>query len=410
MNTGGWIGDSVVVEVDVGAVVAGTLIYGSVLFSIAKTLVIPRGSLPKLAKIVDRSVDWIYGRVCAMTRSYERRDSIRSSQAVVFLFVMLVVWVATLMVALALMILPALRSPGGALREVGASFLTLGFTSTATPWATFVDFLAGFTGLAIVAVQISYLPTLYSAYNRRETEVTLLSSRVGEPAWGPELLARTRIGIVDAEVLGIYQAWERWAADVAESHSTYPVLLRFRSPNPYASWVTGLLCVMDSAALYLAVAPSRAPLSARLMLRMGFVCCRQIARSVGIVFDPDPHPDDPVALSFEEFLVGIDRLRSVGFPLERSLEEAWADFRGWRVNYESILYELAERLDAVPVRWSGGRRAMTMTLDSQRVVNRTPLHPDGESPQIYGPRQAQAKEAEATFDDESSDITGTNLD
>jgi hypothetical protein len=327
-----------------------------------------------------------------MTRSYERRDSLRASQAVFFLFVMLVVWVALLVVALGFMMIPALSNPGKALREVGASFLTLGFTSTATPWATFVDFLAAFTGLVIVAVQISYLPTLYAAYNRRETEITLLSSRVGEPAWGPELLARTRIGIVDTEVLGIYQSWERWAADVAESHSTYPILLRFRSPNPYASWVIGLLCVMDSAALYLAVAPSRAPLSARLMLRMGFVCCRQIALSVGIPFDPDPRPDDTLILTYEEFLLGVDRLNSVGFPLEREPSEAWVEFRGWRVNYESILYTLAERLDAVPVRWSGRRRAMTKMIDSQRVVNRTPANPEGESIAQFNQRFAPPTE------------------
>src|SRR5207244_1611771 len=81
------------------------------------------------------------------------------------------------------------------------------------------------TGLIIVALQIAYLPTLYAAFNRRETEVTLLAVRAGRPAWGPELLARSRFTITTEELPDFYRRWERWAADVAESHSSYPVLI-----------------------------------------------------------------------------------------------------------------------------------------------------------------------------------------
>lgn len=362
----------------VALAVLGALLYGAVMFSVAKTLVIPRGRLPRMARFVDRVVDYLYGAVCANTRRYERRDAIRSSQAAMLLFALLVVWILVLLGSLTLLLLPALPHGATALRETGASFFTLGFTSTATPWATFVDLLAAFTGLIIVALQIAYLPALYGAYSRRETDITLLSSRVGEPPWGPELLARTRIGIDDPQVLGVYGSWERWAADVAESHSTYPVLLRFRSPNPYTSWIIGLLCVMDSAALYLAVAPSRAPLEARLTLRMGFVCLREIALAIGMEFNPDPHPDDPIMLTYEEFLEGVDRLVAVDFPMERSPEEAWGHFRGWRVNYEAIAYKLAAEVDAVPARWSGSRRASSVVVESRQVVNRTPAHPEGE--------------------------------
>ena len=97
-----------------------------------------------------------------------------------------------------------------------------------------VDFLAAGTGLVLVALQIAYLPTIYSAYNRRETLVTLLESRAGAPAWGPELLIRHQLVGLDRQPRpACSREWERWAADVAESHTSYPSLLYLRSPRPH---------------------------------------------------------------------------------------------------------------------------------------------------------------------------------
>ena len=102
--------------------------------------------------------------------------------------------------------------------------------------------------------------------------------------------------------------------------------------------MVGLLAVLDSAALYLALCPSAAPTQARLCLRMGFTCLRDIARSLGVAYDPDPLPEDPIELTFEEVLGGVHRLEAVGFTLERSPEEAWPHFKGWRVNYEAVAH------------------------------------------------------------------------
>src|SRR6202022_5161713 len=90
----------------------------------------------------------------------------------------------------------------------------------------------------------------------------------------------------------LYARWERWAADVAESHSAYRPLVRFRSPRPLSSWVTALLAMLDSAALFLALSPQSAPVvPARLCLRSGFQCLTQVARAMDIdvpeVADPN---------------------------------------------------------------------------------------------------------------------------
>ena len=144
--------------------------------------------------------------------------------------------------------------------DAGSSLFTLGFAVPAGTAPAVIVFLAAATGLVIIALQIAYLPTLYAAFNRRETAVALLNARGGFPSWGPELLARTHYGLGSGmstldTMPGLYAQWERWAADVAESHTTYQQLVRFRSPQPLSSWVTSLLAVLDSAALFLALSP-----------------------------------------------------------------------------------------------------------------------------------------------------------
>src|ERR1700733_4062838 len=127
---------------------------------------------------------------------------------------------------------------------------TLGFSVPAGASMTVLDYFAAFTGLIVVGLETGYLPTMYAAFNRRETEVTLLIARAGLPAWGPELLARTRFGISENSDVGpvlddLFNTWERWSAEVAESHSTYLTLTQFRSPRNLSHWVTSLLAVMD---------------------------------------------------------------------------------------------------------------------------------------------------------------------
>jgi hypothetical protein len=226
-------------------------------------------------------------------------------------------------------------------------------------------FAAAATGLVIVTLQIAYLPTLYAAFNRRETEVALLNARAGVPSWGPELLARTHYALGSGgstlhTLPELYQRWERWAADVAESHTAYLPLVRFRSPRPLSSWVTALLAVLDSAALFLSLSPQSAPaVSARLCLRSGFLCFNQVAHAMGIDVPEEADESDPVSrisLSYQDFLDAVARMREVDFPIERDPAQAWADFAGWRVNYERAAYAVGAAVDAVPALWAGPRR------------------------------------------------------
>jgi hypothetical protein len=108
---------------------------------------------------------------------------------------------------------------------------------------------------------------------------------------------------------------------------------------------------------YLALLPNaRGLIQARLCLRGGFSCFGNIARALRIPIPEDADPSDGISLSYEEFLEAIERLRRVDFPIERPVEDAWADFLGWRVNYEAAAYALALATDAPPALWSGPRR------------------------------------------------------
>jgi hypothetical protein len=359
----------------VGAVLGAGLVAGTA-WSVMTTLLIPRGRVDAVLRGVDRAVDAAFVGLLRRVGSYERRDAVLAAQAPVVLVTQLLIWIAAFDVAYTLLLMPIASSPAHALREATSSMLTLGFVATHGPWATLVDGAAALTGLTVVALQISYLPTLYGAFNRRETEVTLLTARAGEPAWGPELLARTHYGISGVDLEGFWGSWERWAADLVESHASYPILLRFRSPRPHSSWVIALLAVLDAAAMQAAVSPSSVPVQVRLTLRTGFLCVRRLAGTVGVEVDDDPRPDAPLQLTFEQFQEGYQRLVRVGYPIERTAQEAWPHFRGWRVNYEAAAYALARGLDAVPAPWSGPRRHGDGLVLVARPPNRTPDDPE----------------------------------
>jgi hypothetical protein len=349
------------------AVIGATVVVLTAL-SVLRALVVPRGRPGGVGRGVDSVVDAAFRVATRRVDDYEHRDRLLAGQAAAVLVGMLAVWLAAFLIGFALLLWPWTHHLGGAFREAISSMFTLGFDSTRGPAPTSLDGIAAAAGLIVVAVQIAYLPTLYSAFNRRETDVTLLGARAGAPPWGPELLARTRYGmhVRTDDLPEFYATWERWAADVAESHANYPVLVRFRSPQPFSSWLVGLLAVLDSAALYLALCPSKERYEVRMCLRMGFTAVRQIGVAVGVPVDWDPDPDGPLLLSYDDYLAGVQRLVDVGFPVERSAEEAWPHFRGWRVNYEAAAYALALATDAVPALWSGPRRYAAEPMPPRR--------------------------------------------
>jgi hypothetical protein len=346
----------------VAAVIGGLLVFTSA-FSVIGTLIVSRSVSSRLTRWVDRTVDWAYQLAVHHVTEYRKRDLMLATQAAAILVAQLATWLLVAYVGFALLLWPwAARGVVSAFVDAGSSLFTLGFAVPSGAVPAVIVFLAAAVGLVILTLQIAYLPTLYAAFNRRETEVALLNARGGVPAWGPELLARTHYalgsGMSTLDTMPeLYGQWERWAADVAESHTTYLQLVRFRSPGALSSWVTSLLSVLDSASLFLALSPTAAPvIPARLCLRSGFQCVNRIARAMGFDIPDEPDSAAGISLTYEEFLDAVARMREVDFPIERDPEQAWPDFVGWRVNYEQAAYAVAAAVYAVPALWSGPRR------------------------------------------------------
>jgi hypothetical protein len=357
------------------SVAAGALLVVATWASVIVTVVLPRGhfhwQLPAIA--INRLVRDVFVAFAHLGRSYEAKDAILSPIAPIALIAQLLTWLALFALGFTLMAWPASASFAAAARTVLAGLFTLGIIGGLDGGREAIVYGAAASGAIVIALQIAYLPAIYAAFHRRENLVALLESRAGAPAWGPEVLIRHQlVGITDT-LPQLYEAWESWAAAVSESHTSYPVLLLFRSPEPWHSWVLSLLAVLDAAAMHLALCPKSAPSQARLCVRMGFTALRRIASSLGWWYEPDPSPDARIELNYESFEAAVAMLLAAGFPIERSVEEAWIQFRGWRVNYEALAYRLADRVVAPPAPWSGARTQL-------RGVVVMPQRPDDHVP------------------------------
>lgn len=352
--------------------VAGVLLVLTAWGSVIGTLIVPRPAGGWLTRWVDRIINAVFRLITDRIADHKLRDRVLATQAAAILLAQLVAWLVIFFVGYSLLLWPFIDSGLGEAFSMASPGVFGPNAAVGNAEKVLAD-LAAFTALVVVTLQIAYLPTLYSEFNRRENEVALLNARSGVPSWGPELLARTHYalgsGASTIDTLpDLYAQWERWAADVAESHTTYLPLVRFRSPKPLSSWVVSLLAVLDSAALYLALAPRSAPVvPARLCLRSGFQCFAQVARAMDIDVPEAADPAARISLSYDEFLDAVTRMRKVDFPIERDPADAWPDFVGWRINYEQAAYALAAALDAVPAMWSGPRR--------HRVAPISPLRP-----------------------------------
>jgi hypothetical protein len=353
-----------VVPLAVRGIVAaiGVLLIWTAARSMIGTVIVPRPVGSWLTRWVDKIVSFGYGVAASKIKDHKRRDRLMAGQAAVILLMQLLAWLLIFFVGYSLLLWPFITPITSAFTTAGPALFEIGSERASGATERVILDIAALTGIITVTLQIAYLPTLYSAYNRRETEVALLNARAGIPSWGPELLARTHYalgsGMSTINTLpDLYAAWERWAADVAESHTTYLPLVRFRSPKSMSSWVTALLSVLDSAALFLVLSPKQAPeVAARLCLRSGFICFGDVARAMGFDIPLEPDPSAGISVTYEQFADAVARMEKVNFPIDRTPEEAWPDFVGWRVNYEQAAYAIAYALDVVPALWSGPRR------------------------------------------------------
>ena len=345
-------------EVVVGTLwfVGGMALIMLVVDSAVRTFMLPRGEAAVTTRAVFVGLRSVFNRIARMTRTYEGRDRVMALYAPVALLVLPLVWLM-LVIAAFTAIFHALGVRGfeRAYEMSGSSMFTLGFVRPPDLATTTFAFVEAASGLALLALLIAYLPTIYGAFSRREVLVAQLAVRAGEPPSGVELLARAqrmdRFQLLD----DVWTQWQGWFAEVEETHTSLGVLSFFRSPLSHRSWITAAGAVLDGASLRLAAVDLPFDPQAGLCIRGGVFSLRAVAGYFDLPFDSDPAPTDVTSISEDEFLEACDTLVAAGISVRADRELAWRDFSGWRVNYDQVLVGLAGMVMAPYAPWSSDR-------------------------------------------------------
>lgn len=335
--------------------IVGIAIVASTLLSAVKTFVLPRSAPDFLTRIVFLAMRRLFAIRLHWARSYLERDSILALFAPLSLLMLLPIWYAAIAIGYTCLYWSVSTDIYKAFQVSGSSLFTLGYSAVDDLPRTILVFSEAGIGLLLVALLIAYLPTIYAAFSRRETAVTLMEVRAGTPPSAVEMLKRYhRLHGMD-QLTELWKTWEIWFADIEESHTSLPALVFFRSPRPDHSWITAGGVVLDAASLTLAVVDIPSDPPAALCIRAGYIALRRISDYFSIPYNPTPKPTDPISISRAEFDTACQELEKTGLPLKTDRDAAWQAFNGWRVNYDTVLLTLAGLAMAPKAPWISDR-------------------------------------------------------
>jgi hypothetical protein len=244
------------------ALVAGIVCLFIVLLDAFQTIILPRRAtgrfrLTRLFYIATWK-PWVF--VAGRLHHPRKRETALSFYGPLSLIILLVVWAAAMVVGFAL-IFYAMGSPlNDSARQIGfhsdlylsgTTIFTLGLgdITPQNPWARTLVILEAGTGFGFLAVVMGYFPVLYSAFSRREVSISLLDARAGSPPTAAELMRRHSQQGAEQALAILLMEWERWSAELLESHISYPLLCYFRSQHNNQSWLSALTAILDTSAL-----------------------------------------------------------------------------------------------------------------------------------------------------------------
>ena len=244
--------------------VLGFVLLSAALWDAFEVIISPRRvtSRFRLARGFYRSSWWLWSAVRRSISDENWRETCLGIFGPLSLVMLLGVWATAIVVGFAMMhwglenplnVAPGIAPFSTYLYMSGTTFFTLGLgdvTPMGAPGRALVVLEAGM-GFGFLAAVISYLPAiLYQAFSRREVSISLLDPRAGSPPTAGELLRRHGNDMRELEQL-LYD-WERWSAELLESHLSYPVLAYFRSQHTNQSWLAALTAILDTCALIMA--------------------------------------------------------------------------------------------------------------------------------------------------------------
>jgi Ion channel len=354
------------------ALIAGAALILAVLQDAFETVVLPRRVQRHF-----RITSWFYrntwrpwARLASHIQSQARRESVLGYFGPLSNLALLGLWASGLTVGFAL-----LEHGSGShlssqnvpltfpvlLYHSGETFFTLGYGDI-TPNSSFSRVLAvveAGMGFAFLGVVIGYLPTIYAAFSKREIEISLLDARAGSPPSAAELLTRAADGLDKGALDGLFHDWERWAAEVLESHLSYPVLSFYRSQHSNQSWLGALTVILDATSLVITGIDNVSPEQARRTFKIARHAVVDLAQVVRAQYDPSA----PDRLSDEDLALLRSQLTGKGLRLKTD-GEADEQLAEMRALYEPYVQGIARNLiisvppwihhDAVRDNWRSG--------------------------------------------------------
>jgi hypothetical protein len=351
---------------DFFVVAASLAVIFVVVWDAFETIVLPR-RVTRRVRITSAyyRVTWRPWRdLSLMVRRKKRRDTFLSIYGPLSLVVLIALWAAGLIFAFGMLHWAAgtsLNVPSVSqgfttdLYMSGTTFFTLGFGDV-TPLDAAGRFLAvaeAGMGFGVLAIVIGYLPVLYQAFSRRESNISLLDARAGTPPTAAELLRRHGRGGGIHELVKLLEEWERWAADLMESHLSYPVLCFFRSQHDNQSWLASLTTILDGCALVMVGIDGASTWQAQLT----FAMARHAVVDLSQIFNLTPAPWSEVRLGPGTLAILRDALASDGVAL-RAGAEAEEKLASLRRMYEPYVSSLAAHLSMPLPAWVDARAAV----------------------------------------------------
>jgi Ion channel len=334
------------------AAIVGVVLIFMVLLDAFETIVLPRRVVRRLrlAVLVLRPLWLLWCRPARRWRSSDRRETYLSFFGPLGLILLIVMWAAGLIMGFALLLwglgAQMATSAGGAdfgtaLYGSGTTFFTLGLGDVLphTALGRVLVVLEGGMGFAFLALIISYLPVLYQAFSRREVNVSLLDARAGSPPSAGELLRRHAGADFETTLGQLLTEWERWAAELMESHLSYPLLAFYRSQHERQSWIAALTTILDVSTLVI-VGIDDAP---QRPARLAFAMARHAAADLSQTLGTAPSYRGYNRLPPTDLAELRAMLREAGISL-REGREADEKLAHLRRMYEPYVSALADRL------------------------------------------------------------------
>jgi hypothetical protein len=331
----------------------GVFLLAILLWDAYETILLPR-RLPgdiRVSRLVLRTIWRVWTRLARRIRARNERELFLSFYAQLSLLGLFSVWAAGLILGFALLhwaVGSHLAAPSGVvgfgkdLYMSGTTFFTLGLGDVVpmTQFARVLTVLEAGIGFGFLALVIAYVPVLYQFFSRREARITMLDQWAGSPPAAGLILKRAfESGNPGGELDRLFRDWELTAAEILESHLSYPTLAFFRSQHDNQSWLASLCAILDASALAGAWVKGVDPFQARLT----FAICRHTLVDVSQVFRLKPRDEGNAGGEIERIAALRAWLEAAGLPLEQG-PEADARFRDLRRLYTPYLVALSDYL------------------------------------------------------------------